>query len=148
MPNPPYIKGIGQLVLDRYTAQDHFEGKQFRHKASQVDLDSPILFSTAIPPSTANNVNQAIIDIAGILNSGGLSGYNKIRVGGIDVTPSRSIINFVSGATVVDNPLTLSTDITISGGGSGITELTGDVIAGPGNGSQSTIIKYLSGFSI
>lgn len=147
MAKSPYIKGIGQLVLDRYTAQDHFEGIQFRHKATQVDLDPPINIIGFPASVTANTVQEALTDLAAYINSGGLTGYSVVQVAGVPVTPTRSILNFISGVTAVDNPLNLSTDITVIGGGSGITELTGDVLAGPGTGAQATTVNYLSGFT-
>jgi len=59
-----------------------------------------------------------------------------IQDAGVDSVRAPQFINFI-GATVA--PSGLGVDVTVSGGG-GITELTGDVTAGPGVGSQATTI--------
>ena len=120
MPNPPYIKGIGQLVLDRYTAQDHFEGKQFRHKASQVDLDAAPL---NIDGYIANTVEEAIVDMTGILNTIGTSVYNTIQFNGNPLN-KRFILNFTGlNFNVTDDPISLRTNVSIIGG-SGVYQYT------------------------
>ena len=55
------------------------------------------------------------IDASGITQQA----YNSIAAAGTPVTPARMVLNFVSGATVVDNPSTKQTDVTITGGGGG-----------------------------
>src|SRR5271166_1867282 len=57
--------------------------------------------------------------------------YNTVQIAGVAL-PQRPTLNFVSGATGVDNPLNNSTDITVSGGGGGVT---------PGTAGQIFITK-------
>lgn len=43
MTTPNFIKGIGKLALDRFDAQKHFNGTEFRHTADQIDIENPSL---------------------------------------------------------------------------------------------------------
>jgi hypothetical protein len=171
MAKSPYIKGIGQLVLDRYTAQDHFEGKQFRHKASYIDLDTTLI----IDGYTANTVWDAILDLNGVINSGALTGYNRIQLNGVNLT-KRPTLNFKDANSIVDNGSN-ATDITVfpgdstklldgtgqqvvvgsnlnlsagtlsaSGGGGGISQLTTDVLAS-GSGIVAATVAQLTGIA-
>ena len=56
--------------------------------------------------------------------------------------PQQPALNFI-GATVADNPGNSSTDVTSPGGG--ITQLTQDVLAGPGAGSQAASVVEATG---
>ena len=56
--------------------------------------------------------------------------------------PQQPALNFI-GATVADNPGNSSTDVTIPSGG--ITQLTQDVLAGPGAGSQVASVVEATG---
>jgi len=62
-----------------------------------------------------------------------LQGIKEIRQSGVAVV-ARSVLNFI-GASVVDNPITGATDVTISGGGGGG---SGDVV-GPASSTNDTI---------
>ncbi len=60
--NFPFIPGQGgRLALDRYDAQAHFNGTNFRHTADQIDILHPSLVYG--DPST---VEQALENLAGI----------------------------------------------------------------------------------
>ena len=124
-----------------------------------------------------------------------LLAYRNVAIGGVRV-PQQPVLNFVSGATAVNNPGNGSTDITISGGGGGFTaggdlsgtstdqtvigirgvsvpnpsgsnttliynagaftwgastglsQLTQDVLAGPGTGSQPATVVGLQTYPI
>lgn len=141
MPNPPYIKGIGQLVLDRYTAQDHFEGKQFRHKASQVDLDAAPL---NIDGYIANTVEEAIVDMTGILNTIGTSVYNTIQFNGNPLN-KRFILNFTGlNFNVTDDPISLRTNVSIIGGSGGYATIKGDGVAA----TQRNIVDFINNVTV
>lgn len=53
-----FIKGTGRLALDRFDAQAHFNGTNFRHKASYIDIDNPSLVF-----DNATTVEQALEDL-------------------------------------------------------------------------------------
>lgn len=65
----------------------------------------------------------------------------SIYVGGVYVLPDRKILNFVSGATVADNPSLGSTDVTVNAGSGGINQ-TGSL------GSQSIAAGASYGFNV
>lgn len=67
--------------------------------------------------------------------------YQTVEDAGVAL-PQQAALNFI-GATVADNPGNGSTDVTIPGGG--ITQLTQDVLAGPGAGSQAASVVEATG---
>lgn len=77
-------------------------------------------------------------------------GVSSVAVAGT-TQPKETTLNLIAGTgmTIVatDNPSNRRTDITLSssGGGSGITQLTGDVTAGPGSGSQAATVAQITG---
>ncbi len=66
--------------------------------------------------------------------------YMQIQIAGVDQT-NRATINFLSGATASDDPSRDATDITIMGSGSGITALTGDVLASGVGSVDANVVK-------
>lgn len=66
-----YTKGIGQLTIDRYQAEAHFNGSSNRHKASNIDLTNPLV----IDGYTINTVQDAVLNVTNIINSGNVGFY-------------------------------------------------------------------------
>jgi hypothetical protein len=67
--------------------------------------------------------------------------YQTVQDAGV-AKPQQSVINFI-GAAVADDALNNRTNVTIPGGG--ITQLTQDVLAGPGAGSQVASVVEATG---
>jgi len=79
-----------------------------------------------------------------------LPGGQNIQIIGDDGVPlpQRQFIQLDDTLLATDNPSSNSTDLSASGAG-GITELTGDVTAGPGSGSQAaTVVNIPTGATL
>jgi len=72
-----------------------------------------------------------------------LGGYVYAQQNGT-TAPTQKTLNFV-GATVADDPGNSRTTITVTPSTPAITELTTDVIAGPGSGSQAALVAEATG---
>lgn len=139
-----------QAALAAATSAVDFNGQQVRTSATPVgssDLTNKDYVDTGLSgkaSSTHASTHQAGQSDA---LSGNLDAVAKVTVRkntGADVG-SRRRINFVEGSnvtlTVTDDAGNEEVDVEIAaGGGSGISELTGDVTAGPGTGSQAATI--------
>jgi hypothetical protein len=116
--------------------------------------------STVIPVITADAKGR-ITSITTANASGGGSGMNQLT-GDVLAGPGtgsqaatlatvNSTVGTFGSSTVIPvitadakGRITSITTATVSGGGSGITQLTGDVIAGPGSGSQPTTLATVN----
>lgn len=61
--SPNYKNGVGRLVTDRFDFQKHVDGDSFRHKASQIDLDTPLVVSAV----TYDNVQDILAALSAIV---------------------------------------------------------------------------------
>src|SRR5579885_567966 len=75
MTTPNFTKSVGRLVLDRYDAEKHFNGTDFRHKADQIDINNPSLVY-----NNPSNVEQALEYLNNFVISQELAGVGYIAV--------------------------------------------------------------------
>src|SRR3990167_523453 len=80
-----------------------------------------------------------------IANLGGGSMNQKISINSSVMSSKYADINLLGSITKSDNDTTKQVDITIADADTGITQLTGDVTAGPGSGSQVATLATVNG---
>ena len=61
---PTFTQGVGKLATDRYDFENHILGTSLRHKASGIDLDTPIIINSSLTLT----VEDAIIELSDIIN--------------------------------------------------------------------------------
>lgn len=74
--NPNYKPGVGRLVTDRYDFAGHYNGTEFRHNATQIDILNP-----ALVPGGATTVELALDAIQGFIEGQADVGGGFITVG-------------------------------------------------------------------
>lgn len=77
MVTPNYTPGIGGLVLNRYDAENHFDGIAFRHNANQIDVDPSII----IGGISYTNVADALTAISDFIATETNGGQGFIAIG-------------------------------------------------------------------
>lgn len=100
--------------------------------------------------ATVTKINgQPLASLAtGLLKNTTVTGVPVIAVVGVDYGTLTNVVYTNAGPdTLTIGPITYLNTNTFGGGGggSGITQLTGDVVAGPGSGSQASTVKGLNG---
>jgi hypothetical protein len=105
--------------------------------------------------ATVVRVNGATVPVAGALTSGNVlqvSGASALTYGPVNLALAASVTGLLPVANVAPGAdtqvLTTTGGVAVwaaPAGGSGITQLTGDVTAGPGSGSQAATVIQLSG---
>ena len=72
--------------------------------------------------------------------------YRQVMLAGV-IQPLQANLNFASGFTIVANPTLNSLDVSVTGGGGGISALTGDVTAS-GSGSVVATVAKVNGATV
>ena len=72
--------------------------------------------------------------------------YRQVMLAGV-IQPLQANLNFASGFTIVANPTLNSLDVSVTGGGGGISALTGDVTAS-GSGSVAATVARINGATV
>ena len=72
--------------------------------------------------------------------------YRQVMLAGV-IQPLQANLNFASGFTIVVNPTLNSLDVSVTGGGGGISALTGDVTAS-GSGSVAATVARINGATV
>lgn len=65
-----FTKGIGRLVLDRYSAEEHFNGTNFRHKSNQIDNNPPIVINNVSTNTVSSSLSEISSYIVSAINNG------------------------------------------------------------------------------
>ena len=100
--------------------------------------------------ATVTKINgQPLASLAtGLLKNTTVTGVPVIAVPGVDYGTLTNVVYTNAGPdTLTIGPVTYlnTNNFGGGGGGSGITQLTGDVVAGPGSGSQAATVKGING---
>jgi len=125
-----------------------FNGQQSANltiPADAVDLDLFTLTTEdglwALQPQFLALVNNGSITVTGTIDTATFA-YDGVGSIHADNNPDlRGNIHLVSGTNISMSQVGQNITINSSGGGSGITQLTGDVTAGPGSGSQAASLS-------
>jgi hypothetical protein len=72
--------------------------------------------------------------------------YRQVMLAGV-IQPLQANLNFASGFSIVANPTLNSLDVSVTGGGGGISALTGDVTAS-GTGSVAATVARINGATV
>lgn len=72
--------------------------------------------------------------------------YRQVMLAGV-IQPLQANLNFASGFSIVANPTLNSLDVSVTGGGGGISALTGDVTAS-GSGSVAATVARINGATV
>lgn len=99
---PNYKKDVGRLIVDRYDFEKHFNGTDFRHNATQIDLYPTVV----IDGSPKTNVQDAIKTLADIIYTPSLpeataTSLGVIKLSGdISGTAYNIIVNKIQGKPI------------------------------------------------
>lgn len=149
---PDHTGEIQALKKDFDTKLANLENVEVIQTQMQDLVTNDIVADESLKEDFESKIKKLRLEFLSRLNNiGGGSQNQKISVGGTLMSTKYADINLIAGAnasiTAADNNATKRVDITFVGTDTdtGMTQLTGDVTAGPGSGSQvATLASVLT----